>query len=300
MNHPDKSELVAVLGLGSMGSALADALLSDGYQVLVWNRTTSKAKPLIQNGARKANSAVSAIQFAETIVVCLADYDAIAAVIKSDGATGALRGKRLIQLGGLTAEQARELSDWARANGIAYLEGSILGGPVEVRAAASNPVCSGPKEDFDACIELLSAFGSPLHVSETTGAAYEFDKVNYPLGYGILLAFIQGAALAQAGGFSLEAYANITNERMPLYVERLKNFGSALAEQNYDVTVANLNAWAAGCKMTEQLCQNLDVDGTLVAAFTRMIEMALDSGYEDEEILAVFKALVPADKETQH
>jgi 3-hydroxyisobutyrate dehydrogenase-like beta-hydroxyacid dehydrogenase len=41
MNHPGKSELVAVLGLGSLESALADALLSDGYQVLVWNCTPS-------------------------------------------------------------------------------------------------------------------------------------------------------------------------------------------------------------------------------------------------------------------
>ena len=64
MNNRNKSEPVAVLGLGSMGSALADALLSAGCQLLVWNRTASKAEPLIQNCARVANSAVSAIQAA--------------------------------------------------------------------------------------------------------------------------------------------------------------------------------------------------------------------------------------------
>ncbi len=42
---------VSVLGLGLMGSALAEALLNAGHKVTVWNRTPTKAKPLTTKGA---------------------------------------------------------------------------------------------------------------------------------------------------------------------------------------------------------------------------------------------------------
>ena len=42
---------VTVLGLGGMGSALARALLRGGRNVTVWNRTPSRAGPLMVSGA---------------------------------------------------------------------------------------------------------------------------------------------------------------------------------------------------------------------------------------------------------
>ncbi|MER7078809.1 NAD(P)-binding domain-containing protein, partial [Saccharopolyspora kobensis] len=38
---------VSVLGLGDMGTALADALLAAGHRVTVWNRTAARAEPLV-------------------------------------------------------------------------------------------------------------------------------------------------------------------------------------------------------------------------------------------------------------
>lgn len=296
MTAPDSLNSIAVIGLGNMGSALAEALLSAGFAVVVWNRTVSKSEPLVAKGAISAGSAADAINQTQTIIVCLAEYGAIKSVVQNEPVAKALEGKLLVQLGGVTANQALQLEKWTKKHGIGYLEGSILGGPIEVRAAAANPVCSGPKSVFDANKDLLSAFGNPLHVSENIGAAYEFDKVNYPLGYAVLLGFLQGAALARASGFSLDAYAEITNERMPLYVERLKSFGTFLANQNYDVTVTNLAAWTTGCEMTLDLCRELGVDDTLAVAFTTVLQKAIDAGFQDKEILAVFEVLLQNDK----
>ncbi|MFD0851664.1 NAD(P)-binding domain-containing protein, partial [Actinomadura adrarensis] len=48
------SQAVTVLGLGSMGSALAATLLDQGHPTTVWNRSADKAKPLVDKGARLA------------------------------------------------------------------------------------------------------------------------------------------------------------------------------------------------------------------------------------------------------
>lgn len=37
---------VAVIGLGNMGSGLAEALVSAGVALMVWNRSPGKSQPL--------------------------------------------------------------------------------------------------------------------------------------------------------------------------------------------------------------------------------------------------------------
>ena len=52
---------ISVIGLGTMGAALARTLLQNGYRVTVWNRTSAKAEPLVRDGAVLAPSAASAV-----------------------------------------------------------------------------------------------------------------------------------------------------------------------------------------------------------------------------------------------
>ena len=43
---------ITVIGLGNMGSALAEAFLKAGYTTTVWNRTPEKADNLVAKGAK--------------------------------------------------------------------------------------------------------------------------------------------------------------------------------------------------------------------------------------------------------
>jgi 3-hydroxyisobutyrate dehydrogenase-like beta-hydroxyacid dehydrogenase len=161
-------------------------------------------------------------------------------VIHNDAVAKALQGKLLVQLGVVTAEQSRQSGSWAQARDINYLEGSILGMPRNIKNATATLVCSGPKPVFDAYSDVLSTFGSSHLVSETTGHAYDFDKVYYCYAYASLLGFFQGAALAQASGFSIESYTRIVIERLPAVTENLGRFGNLVAGRNHQGDQASL------------------------------------------------------------
>jgi glutamyl-tRNA reductase len=45
MNAVSKISEVSVIGLGSMGTTLAQLYLDQGYKVTVWNRTPEKPQP---------------------------------------------------------------------------------------------------------------------------------------------------------------------------------------------------------------------------------------------------------------
>ncbi len=192
------------MGLGLMGSALAEALLSAGHRVTVWNRTATKAKSLISKGAQGVPSASDAISASELTVICVTDHEATMKLL--DNVQVATVGKTLVQLSTMNPQESRELGRWAKANGLQYLEGSIFGLPSTVIDGDATLVYSGPNEVFDANEQLLSALGAAKHLSSEIGASVTFDRVWYAYVYGVGMAFMQGAAMAHAMGFSLEVY----------------------------------------------------------------------------------------------
>jgi 3-hydroxyisobutyrate dehydrogenase-like beta-hydroxyacid dehydrogenase len=62
---------VSVIGLGSMGSALAAGLLAGGQQVTVWNRTEQRISPLVELGASRATAPAAAIESSPITIVCV-------------------------------------------------------------------------------------------------------------------------------------------------------------------------------------------------------------------------------------
>ena len=294
-NHPGT---VSVIGIGNMGSALAEALLTAGFTVTVWNRTASKAERMVEQGAILADSPAEAALNSENTLVCVTDHAAFVSVIHNDSVATALEGKHLIHLGVITAEQARETDAWAQARNIGYLEGSILGLPHNVKNATATLVCSGPKTLFDAVQVQLSAFGNAQLVNEEIGSAQEFDKVYYSFVYATLLGFIQGAALAQASGFSIDAYTSIVLERIPNVSENFKKFGEQIANRNHDGDQASLEVWADAYTKSLKFCRALEVDDTLPTALMKNFEKAITAGYGDKEITAIFEVLLPNNEST--
>ncbi len=293
MADVDDTKTVAVLGLGNMGSALAEALLSAGFSVTVWNRTPSKSVPLVKRGATAVKSAAEAVQVSDITIVCVADHAATVSVIQNDAVAKALEGKLLAQLGVITAEESRQIASWAETQNIDYLECSIMGLPNDVRNTAATLICSGPMRIFNANKDFLSVFGYPEHVSKTTGAAYDFDKSFYVFAYAMTQGFIQGAALAHASGFSIEAYTRVVIGHMPVFPERLEHLGSMIADRNLDGDQATLEEWARSFALSLDLCRKLGVDDTLPTALMRNFEKAMESGYREKEISALFEALLP-------
>ena len=294
-NHP---ATVSVIGMGNMGSALAEALLIAGFAVTVWNRTVSKAERIAAQGAVLADSPAAAALASENTIVCVTDHEAIVSVIHNDAVAAALEGKCLIQLGIVTAEQARQTGSWASARNIGYLEGSILGLPDYVKNATATLVCSGPKILFESVQSQLSVFGNSQLVSETIGSAYEFDKVYFAFAYSALLGFMQGAAMAEASGFSIAAYTDIVNDRIPTYTGAFKRYGELIASRNHDGDQTTLAIWADGYTKSLELCRALKVDDTLPTALMENFQKAITGGYGDKEISAIFEVLLPQNEPT--
>src|SRR5256885_5938980 len=81
-------ETVGFIGLGDMGLAMATNLLKAGFGLRVYNRTASKARPLLEQGARLARSPAEATEPGGVVVTMVSDDRALEEVTL--GANGLL------------------------------------------------------------------------------------------------------------------------------------------------------------------------------------------------------------------
>src|SRR4051794_9562728 len=83
---------VSFIGLGSMGLPMARNLVDAGHELVVYNRTRSRADELGRKGARVAGSPREAVQGADLLITMLADDAAVEGVVfGDDGALATLK-----------------------------------------------------------------------------------------------------------------------------------------------------------------------------------------------------------------
>jgi 3-hydroxyisobutyrate dehydrogenase len=81
---------VAVLGAGTMGSAMAHSLLRAGIAPIVWDRTTKRTSSLATSGAVVVESAADAARRVDIAITMVTDADAVIAIADKDGMLEAL------------------------------------------------------------------------------------------------------------------------------------------------------------------------------------------------------------------
>jgi hypothetical protein len=84
-----------------------------------------------------------------------------------------------------------------------------------------------------------------------------------------------GAAMAEASGFSIDAYTSFVIERFPVVTENCKKFGGLMNNRNHDGNQTPLKVWAEGYTKSLELCRALDVDDTLPTALMQNFDKAI-------------------------
>src|SRR2546429_8631344 len=79
------SEQIGFIGLGNMGRPMAGSLLKAGYTLTVYNRTLSKAEPLVAKGAKLARQPSEAVQPGGIVVSMVANDQALEEIGMSPG-----------------------------------------------------------------------------------------------------------------------------------------------------------------------------------------------------------------------
>ncbi|WP_147130483.1 NAD(P)-binding domain-containing protein [Nocardia ninae] len=199
---------VAVLGLGEMGSALAAALMAAGHAVTVWNRSESKAQPLVVKGARWAATPEAAVAAAEVVIVNVKGGAVAAELLRAAGAASA--GRAVVDLTDGTSEESRATGQLVTEFGAEYLHGQIMTIAPAVGSPDAVVFYGGPRPVFDRYETLLQVLGGrATHVSADPGVAVLYGMAVHDIMWGLLNGFLHAAALLGNAGLRIGDFGQL-------------------------------------------------------------------------------------------
>jgi 3-hydroxyisobutyrate dehydrogenase-like beta-hydroxyacid dehydrogenase len=281
---------ITVIGLGAMGTALAEAFLNQGHKVTVWNRSPAKAEALAAKGAIVAVSVEEAVRSSPLIVTCLLVYDTVREALGPSEA--ALSGRTLVNLTNGTPEQARAMSGWAVSHGASYVDGGIMAVPPMIGGPHALILYSGSRQAFDACSWQLGALGTSKYLGEDPGLAPLYDISLLTGMYGMFAGTLHALALTGAAGIPAGEFMPLLASWLQAMQGLLPKWAEQIDSSNHTSNVvSNLGMQADAYVNLIDASRSADVSAELVLPMQSLMKRGVAAGQANADLSSLVALL---------
>lgn len=280
---------IAVLGMGAMGTRVAQNLLKANYPTIVYNRTAAKVAPLQAQGAVYAATPKEAAEQADVVISMVTNDEASQAVWLTPE-TGALAGLResaiAIESSTLTVDWTKELAATIHRQGVTFLDAPVVGSRPQAEAGKLIYLVGGKAETLAQVRNCLLAAGTVHHVGSVGQGMVMKLAVNALFG-------IQVAALAevlgmlQKSGMALDQAMTFLGA-LPVISPAAKGAGSLMVKNSH----APLFPIELVEKDFRYAMQTVSQDKALMpvaAAIHQVYQDAIAQGYGSDNITGVMQ-----------
>ncbi|MBB5849992.1 NAD(P)-dependent oxidoreductase [Amycolatopsis umgeniensis] len=281
---------VTVLGLGAMGTALVEALLTAGHPVTAWNRTASRAEGVAAKGATVASTVSEALAANKIVITCLLDYDSVHEVL--DPVAAGLEGRQLINLTNGTPGQAREMNAWAEEQGAEYLDGGIMAVPPMIGSPQAFIFYSGSGTVLGQARSALDTFGGVNYLGVDPGLAPLHDLALLSGMYGNFIGVIQAFTLVGSAGVKAREFAPLLRGWMDAMNDFLERAAEKIDDGDYVTgVVSNIEMQAAAFPNLAKAAEEQGVSAELLMPLGPLMDKRVAAGYGAEDLVGVIELL---------
>jgi 3-hydroxyisobutyrate dehydrogenase-like beta-hydroxyacid dehydrogenase len=225
---------IGFVGLGKMGSAMAQNLLRAGHELTVYNRSREKAESLGKQGARIGGSPAEVARNSEAVFSMLPDDQAVEEVtLGRDGLVEGLgAGATHISSSTISIKAARRLTEEHAKRGSQFVSATVFGRPQAAEAKQLLVVTAGERQLLERYRQLFDAIGRRTYVIGAEPWQANLFKLfgNFMIAT-VLDTFGETFAPIQKAGIDPHEFLEVMNELFgsPAY----KNYGKAIADQSF-------------------------------------------------------------------
>ena len=200
-------EKVGFIGLGNMGGGMSANIQRAGHPMVVFDLREEAAKPLLEGGARLANSPAEVAELSDVIFTSLPGPKEVEAVAL--GSQGILEGIRpgsvYVDLSSSRPSLIRQMEPTFRQKGIHILDAPVSGGESGAASGDLAVMVGGEREIFDRIKPILDSFGNKVFYAGAIGAGSICKLVHNMIGHSVRQAIAEGLTLGVKAGVEPEA-----------------------------------------------------------------------------------------------
>jgi 3-hydroxyisobutyrate dehydrogenase-like beta-hydroxyacid dehydrogenase len=160
MSVVESIQNIGIVGLGRMGTAIANNILKSGFNLVVYNRTPDKTHVLVESGAISAASPKEAATKSDVILTSLRDDTALLEVVSGEGGIlSGLQSNRIhIGTSTISPSLSTRLAEMHHAQKCLYLAAPVLGNPAAAQAAKLTTFVAGNQTAIEHCNRLFNSY----------------------------------------------------------------------------------------------------------------------------------------------
>jgi 3-hydroxyisobutyrate dehydrogenase-like beta-hydroxyacid dehydrogenase len=284
----DTAERIAFLGLGIMGSRMARNLRAAGFDVVVWNRTRSRAEEL---GEPIADTPRAAADGAGVVITMVVDAPQVEDVLfgENGAAESLTEGSLVVDMSTIAPRAVKQIAERLREHGAGFVDAPVTGSKPRAEDGTLTIMAGGSPEDFARAKPLFEAMGQLIVHCGPSGHGAMVKLLNNAL------AAVNAAAIAEAIDVA-ETYGLDTGRLI-----EVMSAGSAkstmldlkarpMVERNYD-PLFKLEHMLKDVRHCLTEAEALGEDFDLAADAERLYAAAADAGLGEQDFAAVFEAV---------
>ena len=194
------------VGTGVMGAAMCRRLLERGREIVVFNRTRSKAQPLIDLGASWASSPAEVARRAEIVFTMVGFPADVARVYQAED--GLLNGVEshgvLVDMTTTKPSLARNLWQAAKARGAQFVDAPVSGGDVGAVNGTLSIMIGGDQPVVEDLMPLFQIMGKNIVYQGLAGCGQHAKMCNQIAIAGTMIGVCESLIYGRKAGIGFE------------------------------------------------------------------------------------------------
>src|SRR5918995_3967927 len=174
------------IGLGAMGAPMAKRIVSAGFDLSAFDVRPENTEPLVELGARQANSPRGAAEGSEALVLMVMNAEQVEEILfGGNGAAETLSPESVVVVMSTVGPEAvRGIEGRLAGRGVRLLDAPVSGGVARAERGDLLIMAGGPADLFEELRPLLEAMGSTVaHCGGSVGDGGSL-KTGHPIFFG--------------------------------------------------------------------------------------------------------------------
>jgi 3-hydroxyisobutyrate dehydrogenase-like beta-hydroxyacid dehydrogenase len=225
-------ETIGFIGLGNMGTPMANRLLDAGYRLVVFDTRDEVVAPFVGRGAKRTLSAADAGSEAATVLVSLPSPDVVQKVVAEVAQGTAVR--TVVDLSTTGPRVAAAIGAELKGRGLTFVDCPVSGGVGGAKAGTLAVMISCPRATFDRLEPMLNHIGKVFFIGEAPGAAQMMKLCNNLMSAAAMAISAEAITAGVKAGIDPAVMVDVINVSSGMNTATTQKFPKSILNRRFD------------------------------------------------------------------
>jgi len=286
-------EMIGVVGLGTIGGAIARNIQRAGYPMMVRDIIPEATQPLINGGAQPARSSAEIARHCRVVFTSLPGPREVEEVAL--GPNGLLEGVHdgsvYVDLSSSSPDLIRRIEHEFRCQGAQVMDAPLIVGKNGVANRSLQVLASGALEAYENVKSLLDTFGDTVVYAGELGTGTVMKLAHNLVRRGIGLAIGEGIVLGTKAGAEPQLLWDCMRWGLEVQLQQLgKTFSDTVFKGNYEAPASfGIGLSRKDVALATELGRQHDVPMPIAALVEQIMIQAIGRGWSEQSTLSLFR-----------